>query len=279
MAGSIRVGTCSWKYPSWAGLVYSRAEGIDYLAEYARKYSTVEIDQWFWAMPDPGQAESYRSVVPETFSFTVKAYGGLTRATQGRRGAQAKPNPDFLSAELYARFLDSLSGLRSSCGAVMLQFEYLNRQKIASEEEFLRRLDSFLALVPRDVPIAVETRNSSYLGREYFSLLRDRKAAHVFLQGYWMPQVPELYERCRDYLVGTPIVRLHGPDREGMEEATGGAWDRIVTPRDDELRGIAAMTLDMRKRGLDVYLNVNNHFEGSAPLTIQKLLALGVADS
>ena|SRR5208283_1605447 len=36
------VGTCSWKYPSWKGLVYSRAAGINYLAEYAQKYDSVE---------------------------------------------------------------------------------------------------------------------------------------------------------------------------------------------------------------------------------------------
>ena len=39
----LRIGTCSWKYPSWKGLVYSRATGIDYLAEYATRYDTVEI--------------------------------------------------------------------------------------------------------------------------------------------------------------------------------------------------------------------------------------------
>jgi uncharacterized protein YecE (DUF72 family) len=43
----LRIGTCSWKYPSWVGLVYSAERGIDYLAEYARKYDTVEVDQWF----------------------------------------------------------------------------------------------------------------------------------------------------------------------------------------------------------------------------------------
>ena len=277
--GILRIGTCSWKYPSWVGLVYSRA-GIDYLTEYAARYSSVEIDQWFWAMPVPAVAESYAGVVPSSFRFSVKAFNGLTRATlPGRKGQPPKPNPDFLSPELFAQFLEALGPLRAMTGVVMLQFEYLNKQKMASEEEFLRRLDSFLAVVPRDIPIAVETRNPNYLGAPYFKLLRERRVGHVFLQGYWMPPVAELYERCRELLLGPAVVRLHGPDREGMEVATGGAWDRIVTPHDDELHGIAAMSMEMRKRGLDVYLNVNNHYEGSAPLTIQKLLALGVSDS
>ena len=40
----LRIGTCSWKYPSWAGLVYSKPAGINYLAEYARNYNSVDVD-------------------------------------------------------------------------------------------------------------------------------------------------------------------------------------------------------------------------------------------
>ena len=91
----LRVGTCSWKYPSWAGLVYSRAEGIDYLAEYARKYSTVEVDQWFWTLkPSPSDVERYRVAVPGDFRFTVKAPNALTLVRIAREegsGAGSQP--------------------------------------------------------------------------------------------------------------------------------------------------------------------------------------------
>jgi uncharacterized protein YecE (DUF72 family) len=43
------IGTCSWKYPSWRGLVYSDS-GQNYLQEYAQHYSCVEVDQWFWSL-------------------------------------------------------------------------------------------------------------------------------------------------------------------------------------------------------------------------------------
>ena len=45
----LRIGTCSWKFPSWHGLVYSQPKNADYLGEYAERYDTVEIDQWFWS--------------------------------------------------------------------------------------------------------------------------------------------------------------------------------------------------------------------------------------
>ncbi len=46
----LRIGTCSWKFPSWHGLVYPAAKGINYLESYAQRYNTVEIDRWFWSL-------------------------------------------------------------------------------------------------------------------------------------------------------------------------------------------------------------------------------------
>ena len=59
-----------------------------------------------------------------------------------------------------------------------------------------------------------------------------------------------------------------------MEAKTGKRWDRIVEPRDDELSAVADLVEDLLDQGVDVYLNVNNHYEGSAPLTIDRLRKL-----
>jgi hypothetical protein len=37
------------------------------------------------------------------------------------------------------------------------------------------------------------------------------------------------------------------------------------------------MITDLAGQGVDIYLNVNNHYEGSAPLTIERVLrVLGI---
>lgn len=49
-AKQLNIGTCSWKYESWQGLMYDpdkRYRPDDYLPDYARYFNTVEIDQWF----------------------------------------------------------------------------------------------------------------------------------------------------------------------------------------------------------------------------------------
>lgn len=274
----VRIGTCSWKYRSWKGLVYSQATGIDYLAEYARKYDTVEIDQWFWTLPERDTAAQYASVTPDDFRFTVKLPNALSLTHLYRKKGQgdANPNPQFLSLSVFEDVLARLEPLHSRIGMLMLQFEYLNAQKMPSRSAFLDALGRFAAAVPRTLPLAIEPRNPRWIDEKWFSFLADNGLSHVFLQGYYMPPMEETWNRFGQLLRGAAVVRLHGPDREGMEKATRESWDRIIAPKDEELDRLAAMINDMRDRGMTIYLNINNHYEGSAPLTIERLGERGV---
>jgi len=65
-----------------------------------------------------------------------------------------------------------------------------------------------------------------------------------------------------------------GPDRKKIEKKTKKIWSRIVDPRDGELQQLKIMVDDLIAREIKVTLNVNNHYEGSAPMTIQKLIDL-----
>ena len=49
---------------------------------------------------------------------------------------------------------------------------------------------------------------------------------------------------------------------------------RFILIRDEELKDIVEMIKDLNNRGIDVYLNVNNHYEGCAPMTIEKIIKL-----
>ncbi|MCZ7554914.1 MAG: DUF72 domain-containing protein [Bacteroidia bacterium] len=278
-----RIGTCSWKYGEWKGVVYSSDKGIDFLAEYARKFDTVEIDQWFWslhgpgkiAMPDERTVRSYAQAVPDDFRFTIKAPNSVTLTHFYAKSKQAPlgANDHFLSVSLFNRFLESVAPLLPRTACVMLQFEYLNRQKMQGRDQFLEKLASFLEHYDESIPIGIETRNPNYLSRQYFDLLTDAGAQHVFLQGYYMPDIREVL-RAHGYTGRKTVIRLHGPDRKGMEEKSGGVWSRLIETRDEELRGIAERVATLLGDGVDVIVNVNNHYEGCAPLTIERFMTL-----
>ncbi|HCM26283.1 MAG TPA: DUF72 domain-containing protein [Treponema sp.] len=285
MMSELRIGTCSWKYPSWTGLVYSAPEGIDFLAEYARSFDTVEVDQWFWSLfaggkvvlPDRGVAEGYAAVVPGNFRFSVKIPNSVTLTHPYARntGGALIPNVSFLSADLFARFVDSLGNLADKTNAWILQFEYLNKDKMADARTFRSALGLFLRELPRatgrSLPIFVEIRNPSWLTVDHFRFLEGEGAFPVFLQGYYMRDVRETWPAAEPFVRGRALFRLHGPDRAGIEKKTKEDWSRIVEPRDDEIDSLARLFSRLGAIGLDLIVNVNNHYEGSAPLTIRKL--------
>jgi uncharacterized protein YecE (DUF72 family) len=191
LAGELLIGSCSWKYPCWFGLVYSQPHGINYLKEYSRRYRTVEIDQWFWSLFDNSTI-----VLPE--SETVCEYAS--------------------------------SGWR----------------------------------------YAVEIRNPDYLTETYFAVLRENAASHAFCEGYFLPAAAETYRRFGSLLWGPVLFRLQARDRTAMDRASGKQWNRIVEPRDETIADLAAAVVDAITVGRRTIVSVNNHFEGSAPLTIDK---------
>ena len=142
---------------------------------------------------------------------------------------------------------------------------------MASQVEFLDRLGSFATQLPAGFTWCVEIRNPNYLNDRYFAFLCDHGLSHVFLQGYYMPPIFGLYEKHADRLADNLIVRLHGPDREGIEKKTKKDWSRIIDPRDADLDGVANILQDARVRRRTQWVFVNNHFEGCAPLTIERL--------
>jgi uncharacterized protein YecE (DUF72 family) len=279
----LRIGTSSWNYDSWEGLVYSRGSDRSYLEQYAEVFDTAEIDRWFWSLfespearlPDLLTVEEYSRSVPEGFLFTIKVPNSITLTHHYQRD-KSKPlqeNPHFLSPELFAGFLERIEPLRNRIGALIFQFEYLNKQKISSQKEFESRMTEFFSSINCPYLCTVETRNQQYLNDSYFQFLRKNRLYPCFLQGYYMPDLRRILPGREAWFQegDLAVVRLHGPDRQGMEKMSGKRWDRIVAPKDEEIGDILDSIGRLLGRGVDIFLNVNNHYEGSAPLTIRKI--------
>ncbi len=274
---NLHIGTCSWKYPSWKGLVYSKAKPKNFLEEYSAKYSTVEVDQWFWSLfgdsvvlPKKSVVEEYAASVPDSFKFGIKVPNSIMLTHHYKKGSRGPliPNEHFLSVDLMKRFLESIEPLHSKLGPLMFQFGYLNKQKMRDQSEFLDRFGEFVGNLPKGLLYAVETRNPNYLNDRYFKFLDSFDLVHVFVQGYYMPSIFEIFAKYKALVRSAIVIRLHGPDRTGIEEVTGKKWDEIVQPMDDDISRLDNMLSELEA---NVFIFVNNHFEGSAPRTISKI--------
>ena len=154
----------------------------------------------------------------------------------------------------------------------MFQFEYLNKQKMENQSRFQEQFAHFLEQCPGEFSYAVEIRNPNYLNISYFKFLNDFKLGHVFLQGYYMPSIFDIFEKFSDLLVSPSVTRLLGPDRQGIEESSKEIWNKIIEDRSAEIEQLYDMINRLREKETDIYINVNNHYEGSAPITVQRII-------
>jgi len=86
-----------------------------------------------------------------------------------------------------------------------------------------------------------------------------------------MPSIFEVYENFKEKLVNPVVIRFHGGDRLKIEKQTKEQWNEVVAAKDEELRRAGRMVNELQKKNYQIFLNINNHYEGSAPLTIERI--------
>jgi uncharacterized protein YecE (DUF72 family) len=158
----IRAGTSGFSYKEWVGEFYPEkqpAKGM--LAYYATRLPTVEINNTFYRMPNAVTLEGWRSQVPDTFRFAVKA---------PRRISHIKRLKDCAAEVRY--LLDALSAMQGNVGSILFQLPPFAKRDTAT-------LAAFVAQLPQGCRAAFEFRNPSWFEPEVFSLLESRNLALV----------------------------------------------------------------------------------------------------
>lgn len=286
LKGLVRLGSISWSYDSWKGLVYQPQKEYkiaDYLLDYSKYYNTSEIDQWFWSLfpigiklPKTEIVKSYADNVPDDFIFTVKAPNSITltnyydKQPKNSKDFANKPNEHFLDIDLLKRFLERLEPMGKKLGPLMFQFEYLNKQKMPSLGAFTNKLQKFFDKAPKGIQYAIEIRNPNFIKAEFFDFLKELKLGFVLLDGHFMPPIQNVTSQFDIATSDYSIIRLFG--NAWNENAGADIWDRISTPKDEELQTVASAVKSNAEKGVKTFINVKNQYEGSAPLTIQRLI-------
>jgi hypothetical protein len=79
----VRVGTSGWSYPGWRpGFYPDGTKPAEFLAFYASRFDTVELNSTGYRLPAGEQFERWAASVPDTFRFAPK----LGLAQPGRLG-------------------------------------------------------------------------------------------------------------------------------------------------------------------------------------------------
>lgn len=291
-ARGVFIGTSSWKYPGWQGLLYDRDRYVwrgryaesrferNCLAEYAGVFPTVSVDAAYYKFPDTASLNGLLGQVPSSFQFAFKVTGDITLKqfpSLPRFGARAgRPNENFLDAALFAsRFLEPCEAIRGNVGLLMLEFTRFSRGDFTQGREFVAQLDGFLGRLPRGWPMGVEIRNREFLHPDYFAMLASHGATHVFNSWTDMPPVIEQMAMTGSRSGGLLGARfLLKPGRK-YEEAVKAftPYDQI---RDAYPEGRAAITGLIRQALAGAqkrtFIFVNNRFEGCSLQTIAAVL-------
>lgn len=300
----IYVGTSSWKYEGWLGLVYSPEKYMRYfkaaapklskdrfqrtcLTEYAQTFKTVCLDAGFYQFPSPRMLEGYFSQLPADFKLSMKVTEDITALkfpNLPRHGSRAgQINPHFLDADMFvASFLGPLTPYKDRIGTLIFEFSQFHPGDWERGRQFVAHLDMFLGRLPKGWDYSVEIRNESLLHPRYFEALKFNNAAHTFNSWSRMPPVNEQMEiignETADFLTARFLLK---PGRS-YEQAVNAfqPYTEIKEPypagRAALSRLLARATIGRTKRR---YIYVNNRFEGSAPWTIVAALEAATARS
>lgn len=285
----VRLGTSSWSFPGWQGLVYDRAASKSHLARkglaaYARHplLRTVGIDRTFYAPISAAAFAEYADAVPGDFRFLVKAASDCTSSSlRDGDGRPTAPNPRFLDAafatdHVVGPFVD---GLGEKAGPLVFQLPPLEASLTREPSRFAERLGRFLEALPRGPWYAVEPRDADVLCPEYFAALRASGATHGFSVHPRLPPIDVQRRLAGDDAGGPLVVRwmLHGGLHYQQALERYEPFSRLVDEDPTSRSALAGLCADRARRGEESVIVANNKAEGSAPWTVFRL-AEAIAD-
>jgi len=284
LPAGLRMGTSSWSFPGWAGIVYDRTVPETVLARhglaaYARHplLRTVGIDRTYYRPIPASEFRAFADAVPADFRFLVKADRLLTSPTDPGGGAIRGPNPRFLDPT-YA--IDEVigpmvEGLGAKAGPLLFQFPPIPPNLVGGRGAFAERLYAFLDALPPGPLYAVELRTPTFLTAEYAAGLDATGATHCYTVHPAMASLEDQLKAVRHYEQPALVVRwmLHAGLKYEAAKDRYEPFDRVRDEDPESLERIAVAALDALIAERDVFVVVNNKAEGSAPLSVFRLAA------
>jgi uncharacterized protein YecE (DUF72 family) len=287
-------GGSSWKYEGWVGSIYSKERYFTRnkfsrakfeatcLAEYAETFPAVGGDFSFYQFPSSDTWAKIFAGTPPSFLFGLKVPETISvnqwpgHARYGNRAGQ--PNEHFLDASLFKdALIQALEAHRRQVAVLIFEFGTFSRSDFATVDDFLQRLDGFLANIPQGWPYAVEIRNKDYLCSDYFATLTRHNVAHVFNAWTRMPVLSDQIAMPGAFTADIAVVRALLQKGRTYEKAVSlfEPYEKIQDPDPSSRAAIRQIAEQCVREQKKAYLFVNNRLEGSAPATIEAIVSDG----
>ena len=262
----ITIGLTTWtEHPA---LINNEQRPVT-LNEYAQYLPTVEVDTFFYALPQVTTIQNWLAEVPEAFQFIVKAHRGMTLHERGQEKGELE--------QLFNRYRKTVAPLVAAGQLKTVLFQFPPYFEASPQDiEYLRLVRLWMG----NLPIAIELRNQTwYRPGTLKSLLTFCRELHFTLVAADEPHgtvtsVPFVLATTNPDLV---MMRLHGQNTEGWINQ-GKSWRKTRTlykysPAELQAFCDQINQLTPQPKELCVIFN-NNSGKDAAPnaLQLQKML-------
>ena len=223
------IGCSGWHYDHWCGLYYP--EGLSkpkWLQFYAKKFTTVELNNSFYHLPSEKAFITWRESSPDNFTFAVKVSRFITHIKRLKNLGLAVEN-----------FLSRACLLEKKLGPLLYQLP----PNMKRNDEVL---ENFLSSLPQKYQHVFEFRHESWIDDSVFHILQQYNAGLcVFdMPGFTCPLVA-----TSDFA----YIRFHGSE---------GLYSSCYS--DEELSHWAERIARLGQNLKAIYIYFNNDAEAFA---------------
>lgn len=290
----IRLGTSSWSFPGWVGLVYRDKHSDAVLARsglgaYAHHplFRSVGIDRTHYGPIGAEQFAEYAAAVPNGFRFLTKAHEACTLHTWPKHARYGKHrgeinerffDPAYATDVVVAPFVE---GLGETAGPLVFQVAPQPMANFGGPKGFAERLHRFLSALPRGPLYSVEVRNAKLITKQYAEALNDVGAAHCINVMPSMPSALDQWKLTERENTPALVARWMLAPHLQYESAvsTYEPFHELVDPDPVARRGLSHVVDLAQKKRVPSWIIVNNKAEGCAPESVIALASAIVGDS
>lgn len=277
----LRMGTSSWSFPGWDGIVYDRRVSQAKLARHGLEayaahplLRTVGLDRTYYRSISIDDYRRYADAVPPTFRFLVKA-DRLITSPLDPEGSVRRPNPLFLDAAYATDAVvgPMMEGLGEAAGPLLFQFSPIPPNLVGGRRAFHDRVERFLSALPKGPLYTFELRTPAFLDDSWARLLEGTGAAHCYNVHPAMTPLDRQLSTISPFYQPALVVRwmLHAGLQYQAAKDRYAPFDRIVDEDTPSRERIAVAVLDALIAERPAFVIANNKAEGSAPLSIMRL--------